>query len=90
MLIKFLGIIDLLAGAVLIFGAYINFPMQIPMLLGSILILKSTLGFLKNFASWVDFLSGIVILLSIIIQIPSIISIVHGILIIQKGLFSLI
>jgi Sec-independent protein secretion pathway component TatC len=90
MLVKFLGAIDLLAGFVLICGAYYEFPAKIPLVLGSILILKSTLGFLKNFASWVDFLSGIIILLSIIFQIPSIISIVHGILIIQKGLLSFI
>jgi hypothetical protein len=90
MLVQFLGLIDLIAGFVLIFGAYFNFPIQIPLLLGSILILKSMLGFLKNFASWVDFLSGIIILISIFIQIPSLISVVHGILIIQKGLFSFI
>jgi len=90
MLVKFLGIIDLLAGFTLICGAYFNFPIQIPLLLGSILILKSTLGFLKNFASWVDFLSGVIILLSIFFHIPSLISTIHGILIIQKGLFSLI
>ncbi len=88
MLVKFLGLIDLIAGVILIFGSYFNFPIQIPLLLGSILILKSTLGFLNNFASWVDFLSGIIILSSIIIQIPSLISLIHGILIIQKGIFS--
>lgn len=88
MLIKFLGFIDLLAGFILIFGAYFSFPMQIPLLLGSTLIMKSTLGFLRNFASWVDFLSGIIIILSIIVDIPSLISLIHGILIVQKGLFS--
>ena len=90
MLVKFLGLIDLIAGFVLIFGAYFSFPIQIPLLLGSILILKSTLGFLKNFPSWIDFLSGLIILISILIQIPSMIGIIHGILIIQKGLFSFI
>ena len=88
MLVKFLGAIDLIAGFILIWGSYFDFPIQIPLLLGSILIMKSTLGFLKNFASWVDFLSGIIILISIFFQIPSLISLIHGILIIQKGLFS--
>lgn len=87
---KFLGLIDLIAGFVLIVGTYFSFPIQIPILIGSILILKSSLDFLKNFPSWIDFLGGIIILISIFFQIPSLISIVHGILIIQKGIFSFI
>jgi len=58
------------------------------LVLGIILLIKSSIGFLKDFASWVDFLAGIVFLMSIIINIPIFIGIILGILLIQKGVFS--
>ena len=89
MLIKILGGIDLIAGAILIFGGA-NLPIQILAGFGIVLLAKSCLGFLKDFASWVDLSAGIIFLLSIIILIPGIISLIFGLLIIQKGIFSFI
>ena len=57
---------------------------------GFILLAKSSLGMLKDFASWVDFLAGIILLSSIIFQPPLFILIIIGILIIQKGAFSFV
>jgi len=90
MLIKIFGIFDLIAGAILIFGVGANLPIQILLGFGIILLAKSCLGFLKDFASWIDFSAGILFLLSIIIPIPGIISLILGLLIIQKGIFSFI
>ena len=90
MLIIILGVIDLFAGILLIFGRAIDFPNQILMIIGIILLAKSSLGILKDFASWVDFLAGIILLLSIIIQVPLFITIILGILIVQKGAFSFV
>ena len=50
------------------------------------LLTKSSLGFLKDFASWVDFLAGAVFLLSIIVSIPSFISIIFGLLLLQSSI----
>ena len=86
MLVKILGIIDLIAGAILIFGVGANLPIQILVGFGMILLTKSCLGFLKDFASWIDLSAGIIFLLSIIILIPGIISLILGLLIIQKGI----
>ena len=86
MLIKVFGLMDLLA-AIVFASAQWGFGLYLGKIIAIYLIVKSLL-FITDFASWVDFLSGIIILISIILQIPSLISIVHGILIIQKGLFS--
>ncbi len=88
MLVKFLGVIDLLAGLILIFGVWANLPSYAFLILGIILLAKSFLGLPKDFASWIDLSCGIILLLSIITTIPLIISIILGLLIIQKGIFS--
>jgi len=88
MLVKSLGVIDILAGLILIFGAEVNLPYYAFLIFGIILLAKSFLGLPKDFASWIDFSCGIILLLSIIITIPIVISIIFGLLIIQKGIFS--
>ena len=88
MLVKILGVIDLIAGVILIFGGSLNFSSQVFLIFGVVLLVKSSLGLLKDFASWIDFLCGIIFLISVIISVPEIISLVFGLLIIQKGLFS--
>ena len=89
MLVKILGTIDIISGLVLIpYG--IGFEIQNPVLIffSIILILKSMIGFLKDFASWVDFLAGIFIIITIFFPALIIIEILLGILVLQKGIFS--
>ena len=88
MLVKALGVIDLIAGLILTFVTSINFPSHFLIVFGIILLVKSSLGFLKDFASWVDFLAGIIFLASIIISVPIVISLIFGLLLLQKGIFS--
>ncbi len=88
MLVKVFGGFDIVAGLILIFLNTLNPTRTILLVLGIILLIKSSIGFLKDFASWVDFLAGIVFLMSIIINIPIFIGIILGILLIQKGVFS--
>jgi hypothetical protein len=88
MLVKALGAIDLIAGIILIFATSINLPNQVLIIFGVVLLAKSSLGFLKDFASWVDFLCAGIFLVSIIISVPAIISLIFGLLLLQKGIFS--
>jgi hypothetical protein len=90
MLIKILGITDILIGTILIFGTGIDFPLNFLIFFAIIMITKSSLGFWKDFGSWLDLIIGFVFLLWIIIQIPLFIGIILGILVIQKGFFSLL
>ena len=88
MLVKLLGAIDLVSGLILMFGAGLKIPYFILLPLGIILLIKASLGILKDIASWIDALCGLIMLILIIINIPWIIMIILGIAIIQKGIFS--
>jgi hypothetical protein len=88
MLIKILGAIDLVGGLVLMFLSGFNLPIQILIFLGIIFLLKSSLGFWKNFASWTDLLSGIIFIMFVFFPIYWIICLIFGVLLIQKGIFS--
>ncbi len=88
MLIKILGVIDFLAGLLLIFGMGFKFPTILLNFIGGILILKSLIGFLSSFASWIDFLCGIVICTASLFLLPVWIYFPLGILLLQKGFFS--
>jgi len=88
MLIKALGIIDVVAGILLLFGTGFEFPFQWLIFFGVILLAKSSLGMLKDFGSWIDLLCGAVFLLSAVFDVSIWISAILGILIFQKGLFS--
>ena len=90
MLIKILGAIDLLAGATFLFALGIGVNTTLLLYLGIILLMKSSLGMLKDFASWVDILSGICLLLLIFFNLPSILLIIFAALLIQTGVFSLV
>ena len=90
MLIKLLGLVDLIAGLILIFEGQISLPSKVFLFFGMVLLLKSSLGMLRDFASWIDFLGGISFLLIAIINVPETIRIIIGILLIQKGLFSFV
>jgi len=88
MLIKILGALDLIGGLISIFFAGTKLPFFLLIFFGGILIAKSMIGLLKDFASWTDFLSGINFLLMIFFITPPIISIILGIILVQKGIFS--
>ena len=91
MLLKILGTIDVVVGVILIiFGLGFDMYNNILIFSGIVLMSKSLLGFVKDFASWIDFLAGLMIILCIWIAIPKIIIIILGVLILQKGLFSFI
>jgi len=71
----------------LIFGT--NFISHyILIFLGIILLIKSLIGLLKDFASWVDFLAGTTFILLIFFSIPWIICLILGGLLVYKGIFS--
>ena len=89
MIVKFFGGIDLIAGLLLIFwGSNNKLDIGIIIFLAIVLFLKSLIGFLENFGSWIDFLLSIFIFLSFILSLPEIIFILLGLLISQKGIFS--
>jgi hypothetical protein len=89
MLVKILGIIDLFAGIFLILGIFFR-PLSLLLILGIMLLLKSTLGMLKDFASWIDLLAGFTLLMLITLDIPKLILLSLGVLLIQKATFSFI
>ena len=89
MLVKILGVADVILGLILIFfGAGINIPNEILIIISLVLIAKSLLGFFKDFASWIDFIAGIMLILAIWFPILNLVVIIFGIFIIQKGVFS--
>jgi len=89
MLVKVLGGIDAISGMILIFYG-MGFEIQNGILLffSAVLIFKSMIGFLKDFASWIDFLSGMSVILTIFFPAFVIIEVIFGILVLQKGIFS--
>jgi len=88
MLIKILGGVDVILGIFLIFLSSFRSSKSLLLVFGMVMIAKSFLGFLKDFASWIDVSAGLIFLLSTIISISQIISIIVGLLVLQKGIFS--
>jgi hypothetical protein len=89
MILKILGAIDLISGLILILlGSGTAFPGKVLMFLGMLLLLKSSFGMLKDFASWIDFIGGLIFLVSNIFEVPGIITIIVGLFVAQKGIFS--
>ncbi|MDD5012093.1 MAG: hypothetical protein PHQ66_00385 [Candidatus Nanoarchaeia archaeon] len=88
MLVKILGAVDFIGGVILMFISGFTLPSQILIFLGIIFLIKSSLGFWKNFASWMDLFSGVIFILLIFFPIPWFICIIPAILLIQKGIFS--
>ncbi len=88
MWVRVLGTIDILAGAILIFGTEVNLSKIVFLIFGVILLVKSFLGLPKDFASWIDIFCGIILLLSVFFSLPVWVGIVFGLLILQKGIFS--
>lgn len=88
MLVKAFGIIDLIAGMFLIFGVAHSSFNSMMLAFGVIVMVKSGMGFFRDFAGWIDIFAGIILLLSLLISVPGIISFIAGLLIAQKGIFS--
>ena len=83
MLVKILGAIDFIGGIILMLISGFDFSVYALIVLGIIFLAKSCLGFLKNFASWIDFVSGTIFILMIL----GFICIIIGLLLIYKKSF---
>jgi hypothetical protein len=88
MLVKALGLIDLIAGLILVIGATKFLPTTIVVIVGVALLAKSSLGMLQDVASWFDFFGGAILLMSAVIFVPWLVQVFVGILVLQKGIFS--
>jgi hypothetical protein len=88
MLVKVLGLIDFLAGLILIFGINFKIPFLILIIFGIVLLIKAGIGLLKDFASWIDLFCGTIFILLIFLPIFWIICLIASVLLIQKGIFS--
>ena len=87
MFVKILGIIDITAGIVLFCNSSIGFK-TVFLVFGMILLSKSILGMLQDFASWIDLISAIIFFLMMIFSVPVFILVICGILLLQKGILS--
>jgi len=90
MLVKILGILDLISSLVLILGIYKFLPNLFIIALGILVLLKSSLGLFKDFAGWIDFFAGAILILTVSSPVPWIACFIIGILVLQKGLISFI
>ncbi len=89
-MIKLLGILDIIASAFLFFSVLnIYFPKQMGIVIAIYLILKGII-FITSLVSIIDVLSGIMLLAGFYFIIPRVIVIVIAILLLQKGIFSLL
>jgi len=88
MLVKILGGIDIISGLILLLAILFTFPKGFLLFVGIILIIKSSIGLLKDFASWIDIISGMMLIILTAIDIPKFILLAMGVLLIQKALFS--
>jgi len=88
MLIKALGVIDFIGGIFLLFVSGTKFPYLILLVFGIILLIKSGIGLLRDFASWIDLIAGIVFILLIFFPVYWVFCLIAGILLIQKGIVS--
>ena len=88
MLVKIMGIIDLIVGIIILFLINLNLPNQMLFFFGILIFTKASVGRLKELGSWIDFSAGFVLFLSMIITLPATISVILGVLVLQKGIFS--
>lgn len=90
MLVKILGIIDIIAAAMLIFSQNHIISTTFFVAFGTIMILKSMAGLFRNLGSWIDLIGGFSLILSVFFILPWIMLIICGVLVLQKGIISLI
>ncbi len=90
MLVRILGVFDIIVGMMLVFLSSLNPTTGTLVFFGVISVTKSSFGMLKDFASWIDFLAGIILGLAILVNIPAMLGIIVGIMVFQKGIFSFV
>ena len=91
MLIKILGVLDLLAAIVLFILSFgVNLPSQIIIFFAVILLAKGAFILTKSVASAFDIAGAIVLILALFFVLPRPVFFIPGILILQKGFLSLI
>ena len=92
MIIKILGILDILAGA--LFWASTSFDINIKSILiffALYLIIKGTIFLIsKDIASALDVISGILIYASVSYNLPAFVDVIVSLFLLQKGIFSLL
>ena len=92
MIVKALGILDLVAGLVFLLSVAVTaMPKSLIIICAVYFLIKGSMFMLlMDFASIVDFICGIIILLSAWTEVPLVLSIIALIFIAQKGILSLI
>jgi len=90
MLIYLLGAIDILATLILLFGRILHLDYYFFIFFAILLLAKSLMGLLKDFASWIDFVGGILLILSIPFGLPLAVRIIISLFLVQKAIFSFI
>ncbi len=88
MLVKVLGALDLLAGAILALSILTEIQFYVLVVLGIAVLVKSFIGFPKDFGAWIDFLTAVVLILAAFVTVPAVVKIVLALLIFQKGVAS--
>ena len=90
MLVKILGVLDIIAAVMLIFSQNRMIPTTFFVIFGIIMILKSVMGLFRNFGSWIDLIGGLSLILSVFFILPWVMLIICSVLVLQKGIASLI
>jgi len=92
MIIKILGILDIIAAMLFwIFGVFNVLPHTLILLAAFYLLIKGSIFLISaDIASVIDILCAIVFFLSLSFVIPKIIVIIISLFLIQKGIFSLL
>ena len=86
MIVKFLGVMDIIAGITFILAQW-NFGYYVGLILAIYIVIKSLI-FITDFASIIDLIGGVYLLL-IIFGIHEIFAVVFLLWFVQKGFFSL-
>lgn len=92
MIVKILGIMDLLAGIFFwIFALFGIIPSSIISFFALYLVIKAIIFLIsEHFASALDLISGIIMFSSLAFNLPDFIAIIISLYLVQKGIFSLI
>ncbi len=88
MMLKLLGLMDILAAANLFIMAYgLNIPFLVALSAGYLII--KGMAFIKDFISVFEILIGVFIIFGFFFTLPKTLLVIFGLLILQKGIFSL-
>lgn len=91
MLIKILGIFDLLAAAAIFALSFgLKIPQVIIVFFIIILLAKGSFIITKSIAAGLDLIAALVLILSFFLSVPQVLYFIAGILLLQKGFLSLL